>query len=181
MEPQGVLAEEGGSLDFLLFSPEDIAIFEEAQAAKVVGVDVNLAKVGPRCTGPCTPESLDRRTLSSRRSRGLEPRELSSDIRSPPPSPFPAKASPDTNNTVIITLDVYFQAGMFACNVIRISLTIITTNFTITATNIRIRMVVQVHQDKALYSDIIRTKIHLAATPGLSCLNGSVALFTDLL
>ena len=33
---QGVLAEEGGSLDFLLFSPEDIAIFEEAQAAKVV-------------------------------------------------------------------------------------------------------------------------------------------------
>ena len=33
---QGVLAEEGGSLDFLLFSPEDIAIFEEAQAAKVL-------------------------------------------------------------------------------------------------------------------------------------------------
>ena len=34
----------------------------------------------------------------------------------------------------------------------------------------------QVHQDKALYSDIIRTKIHLASTPGLSCLNGSVII-----
>ena len=34
---QGVLAEEGGSLsvDFLLFSPDDIAIFEEAKVAKV--------------------------------------------------------------------------------------------------------------------------------------------------
>ena len=36
LNDQGVLAEEGGSLDFLLFSPEDIAIFEEAQAAKVL-------------------------------------------------------------------------------------------------------------------------------------------------
>ena len=38
------------------------------------------------------------------------------------------------------------------------------------------RTIFQVHQDKALYSDIIRTKIHLASTPGLSCLNGSVCI-----
>ena len=46
---QGVLAEEGGSLDFLLFSPEDIAIFEEAQAAKVLNGQISAElKVAPR-------------------------------------------------------------------------------------------------------------------------------------
>jgi len=97
---EGVLAEEGGSLDFLLFSPEDIAIFEEAQAAKVHR-SVHAGEFGPS--------------------------------------------------------DVVFQA------IERLGAERIVFGYS-------------VDQDKALYSDVIRTKIHLATTPGLSCLNGSVGL-----
>ena len=105
-----------------------------------------------RYIGQCMRESLVPPMLFSKLSRGSVQRELSLDIRS-------------QNHF----LDHFHQ------KVIIISrhdcFHIITKQSSIP----KLRLF-QVHQDKALYSDIIRTKIHLASTPGLSCLNGSVII-----
>ena len=105
-----------------------------------------------RYIGRCMRESLVPPMLFSKLSRGSVQRELSLDIRS-------------QNHF----LDHFHQ------KVIIISrhdcFHIITKQSSIP----KLRLF-QVHQDKALYSDIIRTKIHLASTPGLSCLNGSVII-----
>ena len=103
-----------------------------------------------RCIGLCMPESLDRRMLSSKPLSDSELRELSSDIRS------------CSHHQPSILSNLHNVAT------IRISKSTTLTSFNVCT------LVLQVHQDKALYSDMIRTKIHLATTPGLSCLNGSV-------
>ena len=103
-----------------------------------------------RYIGRCMRESLVPLMLFSKLSRGSVQRELSLDIRSQNQSHD--HFSPKNHH---ISKHDSFH--------------IITKQLSIP----KLRLL-QVHQDKALYSDIIRTKIHLASTPGLSCLNGSV-------
>ena len=110
-----------------------------------------------RCIGLCMPESLDRRMLSSKPLSDSELRELSSDIRScshhQPSILWKYCQIPTTSPQSASASPQPSHPSMSAQGLIK---------------------VLQVHQDKALYSDMIRTKIHLATTPGLSCLNGSV-------
>ena len=105
-----------------------------------------------RYIGRCMRESLVPPMLFSKLSRGSVQRELSLDIRS--------------QNQF---LDHFSPKSHHICK--HDSFHIITKQLSIP----KLRLF-QVHQDKALYSDIIRTKIHLASTPGLSCLNGSVII-----
>ena len=105
-----------------------------------------------RYIGRCMRESLVPPMLFSKLSRGSVQRELSLDIRSQNQSH-----------------DHFSPKNHHICK--HDSFHIITKQSSIP----KLRLF-QVHQDKALYSDIIRTKIHLASTPGLSCLNGSVII-----